>query len=740
MEQMKKEILGCVQGEEPFCTALCPFALDMRDFMARLQRGRMDAAYRIYRDAVVFPGIVASLCFAPCEGVCTRKDFGGTLQMGLIERSVTSLAKVKKPSSYNMPKKTEHVAVVGGGLSGLACALRLCQKKYAVTVYEKGPALGGRALELMPDELVKAEITLQFQSEDCTFELMREIKSLSEIPADAYYIATGPFGTDFGYKTVRSELILTDESSRVVLGGGLLGLGVTEAIVHGIKAAAAIDSLLRTGKFEPITPRTPTRLYVDTAELEPAPPIAPVGALYSAEELAAEAARCIKCDCDACVRRCDLMTYYKKQPRRIVDEVDGTINPGAIFSNRIATRLIASCEQCGMCTAACPKGVDMQRFLLESRREMVQKGDMPHVFSAFWLEDMDHADGPSAFVGIPGDKKTCTHLFFPGCQLGASDPRYVTAAYEALQQKLPQAGIMLGCCGVPSIWSGDRELQDKKMTDLKAALQALGGPTVILACPTCIKTFKEHLPEVKTESVYDYLEPKAAQSEPFALFDPCASRDEPALQARVRALLKDAGIPFEELKTAGGEAACCSYGGQLRIANPVMAKTVVANRTGLSALPYVTYCTNCRDIFAKGKKPAVHLLDLLFCLNPIDRTPPTWTARRQNREELKRNMEKRFGLEKTGFAEPAVKLIIPDEIKAAIDADYTLESDLAAVVAHCEASGQKIENRTDGTFSGHLRIGYRTHWVKYKPEGDGYLILSAYSHRMNIKGDEANGQ
>ncbi len=740
MEQMKKEILGCVQGEEPFCTSACPFALDMRDFMARLTRGRVDAAYRIYRDAVVFPGIVAALCPAPCEGVCTRKDFGGALQMGPVERSVAALAKSKKPSSYNMPKKVERVAVIGGGLSGLACALRLCQKKYAVTVFEKGSTLGGRALGLMSSELVKAELDLQFQSEDCTFELNREIKSLNEIPANAYYIATGLNGLDFGLGAAQSELIITDESRRAVIGGGLLGLGITEAIAHGVKAAGTIDSILRTGKFEPVVQRTPTRLYVDTTGLEPIPPVAPTCELYTAEELAAEAARCLKCDCDACTRRCDLMTYYKKQPRRIVDEVDGTVNPGAIFSNRIATRLIASCEQCGMCATICPKGVDMQRFLLESRREMVKKKDMPPVFSAFWLEDMAHADGPAAFTHVPEGGTTCTHLFFPGCQLGASDPRYVSEAYNALLKKLPHAGLMLGCCGVPAVWSGDKGPQDRKMAALKAAWESLGRPSVIFACPTCKKTFAEYLPEAKSEFIFDYLEPATVGGGSFALFDPCASRGEPALQTRVRQLLKEANIPFEELKTAGDEALCCSYGGQLTIANPAMTKAVVEERTGLSPLPYVTYCVNCRDIFAKGGKSAVHLFDLLFDLNPAGRTPPTWTARRQNREELKRMMEKRFGGEKEPTAEAAVKLIITDELKAALDADYTLEGDIAKVIEHCEGTGQKIENRADGTFSGHLRIGYRTHWVKYKPEGDGYRVLTAYSHRMNIKGDDDRGE
>ncbi len=37
------------------------------------------------------------------------------------------------------------MAVVGGGVAGMACALRLAQRGYEVTLYESAPMLGGNA-------------------------------------------------------------------------------------------------------------------------------------------------------------------------------------------------------------------------------------------------------------------------------------------------------------------------------------------------------------------------------------------------------------------------------------------------------------------------------------------------------------------------------------------------------------------------------------------------------------------
>jgi NADPH-dependent glutamate synthase beta subunit-like oxidoreductase len=39
MEKFKESIKTCLQHEPAFCTAACPFGLDIRDFIPKLQRG-----------------------------------------------------------------------------------------------------------------------------------------------------------------------------------------------------------------------------------------------------------------------------------------------------------------------------------------------------------------------------------------------------------------------------------------------------------------------------------------------------------------------------------------------------------------------------------------------------------------------------------------------------------------------------------------------------------------------------
>jgi hypothetical protein len=55
---------------------------------------------------------------------------------------MTTAASQPDGIGAHMPDGTD-VAIIGGGLAGLTCALRLCQRRYKVTLYEKTPILGG---------------------------------------------------------------------------------------------------------------------------------------------------------------------------------------------------------------------------------------------------------------------------------------------------------------------------------------------------------------------------------------------------------------------------------------------------------------------------------------------------------------------------------------------------------------------------------------------------------------------
>ena len=152
------------------------------------------------------------------------------------------------------------------------------------------------------------------------------------------------------------------------------------------------------------------------------------------------------------------------------------------------------------------------------------------------------------------------------------------------------------------------------------------------------------------------------QAQPYALFDPCASRYYPELQESVRHLADAAGITWENLPYDGKKARCCGYGGHIGIASPSHTSYMTTSRAKEEELPYVTYCVNCRESFAGQGKEAVHILDLLFGLNGAGRPAATVTERWHNRLAAKRELLKTYWNE-TIEEETHMKLEVEKELE-----------------------------------------------------------------------------
>jgi Fe-S oxidoreductase len=393
--------------------------------------------------------------------------------------------------------------------------------------------------------------------------------------------------------------------------------------------------------------------------------------------------------------------------------------------------MVLSCDQCGICGDVCPKDIDVGSLILDARRTMVRQGDMPKAFSAFFLDDMAHANGPGAMImtgAEPGGK--CGYVFFPGCQLGASDPRYVSLTFERLKEMHPDMALLCACCGAPACWAGYEELHAEAVARIREAWRSLGEPVFVCACFTCMKMLAETLPEIQTISLYqmDWTVPSTGNGTEVSVFDPCASRGSPEAQQRVRALLTGAGYVLSPMKTE--HAACCGWGGQYEIANPAMVRCVVDDRIHLSDAPFVTYCANCRDTFARAGKPASHILDILLGINDEHRASPTWTQRRKNRESLRRELLGETAGD-TGD-KPAFRLTISPELSRKLSERWMLEDDVKAAVRHSEETGEKLFDPNTGHTIGHCRLKNFTCWVVYKKAEDGFELVNAYSHRMQI--------
>lgn len=741
MESNNEFVSECLQNERAFCTAECPFNLDVRDFIGKIQQGRFNVAYKTYQNTVGFPGIVSVLCNEPCKLVCPMNEAGGSISMKQLEVASMSYARNTEPDQYNMPPKDKKIAIIGGGISGLACALRLTTKKYSVTVFEKSNRVGGQLNQLLEPEILLKEIEKQFAHENYTLHLNTEVLNLDDLNFDAIYVATGKDGNNFGL-VHNSEGAFASQKNGVFMGGSLVGVDSMKAIAHGLNVSGAIERYLKTGYMNHPKEASGTKLLHEAIRVIKAETVLPLDSeKYTKEESIAEANRCLKCACDACVHFSPLMNYFKKYPKRFADEVEVTIRPSTLDGNgTVCTRLISTCNHCGLCKEVCPKDIDTGEFLRVSMQAMHKKGAMPWAFHEFYMRDMEFSNNDAAFSKTAKGYEKSQYMFFPGCQLGASDPRYVKESYKFLTKHFPDTALMLNCCGAPADWAGDVENHNKTLEKIKADWIKLGKPKAIFACPTCKQMFQRFLPEIEGRFIYTLIDEKESnlinkcKAETVSVFDPCSSRHEPELQQSIRNLATKVGFTLEPLPMEGKLAECCSYGGQVAITYPPYVEHSVKKRVEQNDNPYITYCSNCRDTFVAAKKRTWHIFDIIFDLDNENRALPTISERREIRIQLKRQLLNEFWNEDNSMKKTEFEVLISQELKEKLHKKYILETDVYTVIGNCEQSGNKLFDPEKETFTGYLQIGKTTYWVEYKRMDESqFELINAYSHRMKIE-------
>ncbi len=765
MQDYYKQFDTCRQFDIPTCADVCPFKMDILTIQERIVKGRFNAAYKSIRDCVVFPGIVSELCPAYCEASCIRSAVDSPVQIRLMEKSVIANAKRKEPNRYNLPARKQRVAVIGAGLSGMGFAFRMASKKYAVTVFEKKDKIGGSLAGLMDEAAYMAEFDLQFKNEKYELRLGTEIDDIHELcraegdedaadgKFDVIYIATGKNGNTFGVPMPDQDT--GEESSEqktgcmiiggtaLFLGGEVCGKDLMNALADGINMAVSAEGFLKTKKIEYPKKQEPTGCVADRDKLVRSPAVIPDGESLSEEQCIAEAERCIRCQCDACASQCDLVSYFDKMPVKMRDEIFLSCKPaGSLVHKCPARKYVAACTMCDLMTEACPEHIDLCGMVKYARHKMHEVERMPAAYRQYFIRDMEFANGRYAAL-----KKTAgtggKYAFFPGCNLGALDPDYVLKPYKWLLEKQPDTSILLKCCGVPVDWDGNSRLHNEEMENIRQDWMDLGKPVLIMACMSCQKHIREHIPEIETVSLYEVLQEwgfeagsqAAISEERYAVFDPCSARNNDEVQSAVRSLLSVSGVNAVELPK-GDKHGCCGFGGMGSVASPGFSEYVAQKRVEMSEDPYVVYCSNCRDIFSDRDKKAVHLLDILFDIDPDGQRPqPDVTGRRANRVELKKRLLEEIWKEGSKMKpyESQYNLIMSEEVRKKVNKQKILEEDICVVISNAEATGRRTLVTETGHYKAYKEIGYITCWVEYTPVDDGYEIHNVYTHRMKIE-------
>ena len=244
--------------------------------------------------------------------------------------------------------------------------------------------------------------------------------------------------------------------------------------------------------------------------------------------------------------------------------------------------------------------------------------------------------------------------------------------------------------------------------------------------------------------MYDQLGPQqyerqAASGMTVSVHDPCSTRHEMHIHDSVRNILAKAGAHIQELDFSREKTECCSYGGQMWLANRALSEKVVQRRINQNPLDYVTYCAMCRDFYARRGKRTTHLFDYIFAKAEVDPAlaPAVgFSQRQENRARLKEKLLKTIWSE--SMPEQAdfekIRLVLPDAVLSMVEERLILVADMQKVIEFAERTGKRMFNPVSEHYLAYYKPTSVTYWVEYTPQAEdgSFLVHKAYSHRMEI--------
>lgn len=130
------------------CEHNCPTYIPTQKRIALLRQGKVQEALEMVLDYSPFP---ASVCGQVCPNLCIDECNRRHVDIPV---KVDGLGTLSRHISVSPPREEQEqrIAVIGSGVGGLTAAWHLRRKGYAVDVFEKDSAIGGKLRQVIPAE------------------------------------------------------------------------------------------------------------------------------------------------------------------------------------------------------------------------------------------------------------------------------------------------------------------------------------------------------------------------------------------------------------------------------------------------------------------------------------------------------------------------------------------------------------------------------------------------------------
>lgn len=184
------------------CSHECPAGIDIPAYMEQIRNGNWDAAAKIILKYNPMPMMTSRVCPHLCTSGCNQNNYGESVNIPAVERSLGDYILAHKDEYYQVPKTStgKKTAIIGAGPGGLSAAYYLRKAGNEVTVYDRMEKPGGvlqygiphyRLPKTIVDEfcVALADMGIHFVM---STEIGKDI-SIEEIrnQNDAVYVGTG---------------------------------------------------------------------------------------------------------------------------------------------------------------------------------------------------------------------------------------------------------------------------------------------------------------------------------------------------------------------------------------------------------------------------------------------------------------------------------------------------------------------------------------------------------------------
>ncbi|HEX2378883.1 MAG TPA: NAD(P)-binding protein [Gaiellales bacterium] len=148
----------------PPCNVACPAGENIQAWLAHVEAGRFEDAWRALVADNPLPSVHGRVCYHPCEDSCNRAHLDSTVSIHSIERFLGDMA-IEQGWAFDPPAPPtgKRVLIVGAGPSGLCAAYHLARRGHEVEIRDLGSEPGGMLrfgipAYRLPPEILAAEV------------------------------------------------------------------------------------------------------------------------------------------------------------------------------------------------------------------------------------------------------------------------------------------------------------------------------------------------------------------------------------------------------------------------------------------------------------------------------------------------------------------------------------------------------------------------------------------------------